>query len=141
MDLYKKMSATASEIQVSRFMISDTMARCCRPGRYEEEDLFDWRPVQKLSDEEKAAQVEEFAWVPTHVDLQEVFFGDRRIRGSKELDNEWFKKWREENPDIMEKVKSEIQSDHRWDALTLLFVMYRRFDKAWNWEAARWEKK
>jgi hypothetical protein len=140
MNLYLKMGATADEIQMGRFKICNTVVRCCRPGKYEEEDLLDFLPVQGLSDEEKASQVEEFAWVPTHVDLQEVFFSDRRNQGSKKLEDEVFKRWREENPGQLEKVNEEIPLGDRWNAITLLYFMYRRFNKTWDWERQCWEK-
>jgi hypothetical protein len=134
--LYKIMAATAEEIQRGRFLIrGDDRVEVYQRDRYAEQEVFNLVSIKGLSEEEKTKQVEEYVWIPSYVDLRDVFFGDRRIRDSEKYAAQEFVSWQDRNADLLKKVSKELPSDDREHALALLYVMEgTRIKEKWDWE-------
>ena len=133
--LHKKTGATARKIQKGRFLIrGDDRVERYRRENYADQDLFELKPIKGLSEDEKAKQIEEYVWIPTYVDLRDIFFGQRKFEARE------FKNWQERNPELKEKVNKEFPAADRKNALTLLYVMEEIAKKAWDWDNESWVK-
>jgi len=139
--LYKKMGATADEIQSGRFHIrGDDRVEGYRRESYLDQDLFELLSIKGLTQAEMEKQVDEYVWIPTSVDLRDVFFGDRRIRDSEKYDAEQFEKWQGNYQGLINKENRKLLDDEIVDALTLIFVMKHKFRKEWDWDNQCWKK-
>jgi hypothetical protein len=126
---------------MGRFQIrGDDLIECYGRESYADQDFPELKSIKGLSKEEMVKQVEEYVWIPTSMDLRDVFFGYSQVRGSEKIEAEWFEKWKEMNPDLIERVNKKLPAYDRENALTLIYVMKQKANKAWDWDKQCWVK-